>query len=72
MTTRVGRTGTVALAAELRRRFGLEEGVPVVTEAREDGILVKPVAPSSDPDQHRRLIEETNRAYAALREDAAA
>ncbi len=44
----------------------------MVTEARADGILVKPVAPSSDADHYRHLIEDLNRAYAALREDAAA
>ncbi len=62
----------MALPAELRRRFGFEERVLMVTEARADGILVKPVAPSSDADHYRHLIEDLNRAYAALREDAAA
>lgn len=32
------------LPAALRRRFGLEKGATVIAEAREDGILIRPVA----------------------------
>jgi AbrB family looped-hinge helix DNA binding protein len=41
-TGRVGKRGTVVIPAELRRRFGIEEGGFVITEEREDGILIRP------------------------------
>ncbi len=41
-TTRIGRRGTVVVPARLRRRFGLEEGSPIIAEEREDGILLRP------------------------------
>ena len=69
-TTRMRKDGTVTIPADLRRRFGLDNGTLVVAEAREDGVLVKAVereAPAAD--HRRRLLEETNRAYAALRSD---
>ncbi len=39
---RVGKRGTIVLPAELRRRFGIEEGAVVLMEPREDGILIRP------------------------------
>lgn len=69
-TLRMGRNGTVVIPAELRQRFGLDEGVSVVAEASGDGVLVKPAAGADTiEDRRRRLLEETNRAYAALRAD---
>ncbi len=41
-TSRVGKRGTVVIPAELRRRFGIEEGTLVVAEATEEGILIRP------------------------------
>lgn len=41
-TSRVGKRGTIVPPAELRRRYGLEEGTLVVAEAREGGILLRP------------------------------
>jgi len=38
---RVGKRGVVVIPAPLQRRYGLEEGSPVVAEAREDGILLR-------------------------------
>jgi AbrB family looped-hinge helix DNA binding protein len=43
-TTRVGKRGTVVLPAKLRHQFGLEEGAPIIAEANEDGILLRPAA----------------------------
>ena len=40
--SKVGRRGTIVLPAKLRRRFGIEEGSLVVTEEREDGVLIRP------------------------------
>jgi AbrB family looped-hinge helix DNA binding protein len=40
--SKVGKRGTVVIPAELRRRFGIEEGTLVIAEEREDGILIRP------------------------------
>lgn len=45
--SRVGKRGAVLLPAELRRRYGIEEGGFVVAEGREDGILIRPAVPPS-------------------------
>src|ERR1700722_2751321 len=42
MTSKVGKRGSVIVAARLRKRFGIEEGSIVITEEREDGILIRP------------------------------
>lgn len=39
---RVGKRGTVVLPAQLRRRFGMEEGAMIIAEAVDDGILLRP------------------------------
>lgn len=41
-TSRVGKRGTIVIPAALRRRFGIEEGGLVITEEREEGILIRP------------------------------
>lgn len=43
-TTTVGSRGTVVIPADLRRRYGLEEGSTVIAEPREDGVLLRPAA----------------------------
>lgn len=43
-TTTVGSRGTVVIPADLRRRYGLEEGSTVIVEPREDGLLLRPAA----------------------------
>lgn len=43
-TVQVGRRGTVVIPAELRRRYGLEEGSKVIAEPREEGLLLRPAA----------------------------
>ena len=40
--SKVGKRGTVVIPAFLRRRFGIEEGSLVITEEREDGVLIRP------------------------------
>lgn len=42
--SKVGKRGAVVIPAELRRRFGIEEGSFVVAEAQDDGILIRPAA----------------------------
>lgn len=39
---KVGKRGTIIVPAKLRRRYGIEEGTLVITEAREDGVLIRP------------------------------
>ncbi len=40
--SKVGKRGTVVIPASLRRRFGIEEGSLVITEERENGVLIRP------------------------------
>jgi AbrB family looped-hinge helix DNA binding protein len=40
---RVGKRGTVVIPAEVRRRYGLEEGEMLVMEESSQGLLFKPV-----------------------------
>jgi DNA polymerase-4 len=39
---KVGRRGTITVPAKLRKRYGIGEGSLVTTEAREDGVLIRP------------------------------
>jgi len=39
---KVGKRGTIIVPAKLRKRYGIEEGALVTTEAREDGVLIRP------------------------------
>lgn len=39
---KVGKRGAIVVPAKLRKRFGIEEGTMVMTEAREDGVLIRP------------------------------
>jgi AbrB family looped-hinge helix DNA binding protein len=41
---RAGKRGAVIIPADLRRRYGIEEGSLVVTEPREEGVLIRPAA----------------------------
>lgn len=41
-TSRIGKRGTVVIPARIRRHFGLNEGSLVITEEREDGVLIRP------------------------------
>jgi AbrB family looped-hinge helix DNA binding protein len=39
---KVGKRGTIIIPAKLRKRYGIEEGAVVMTEPREDGVLIRP------------------------------
>jgi len=39
---KVGKRGAVIVPANLRKRFGIEEGSLVIAEEKEDGILLRP------------------------------
>src|SRR5580704_2804217 len=41
-SAKVGKRGAIIVPAKLRKRFGIEEGSLVITEEREDGILIRP------------------------------
>ncbi len=42
LISRMGKRGTIVVPAELRKRYGLEEGALIIAEEREDGILLRP------------------------------
>ncbi len=42
-TTKVGKRGAIVIPARLRRKYGLEEGAPVIAEGRPEGVLLRPV-----------------------------
>ena len=39
---KVGKRGAIIVPAKLRKRYGIEEGAMVITEGREEGILIRP------------------------------
>jgi bifunctional DNA-binding transcriptional regulator/antitoxin component of YhaV-PrlF toxin-antitoxin module len=57
-TSRVGKRGTIVLPANLRRRFGLDEGALVIAEANENGGLggTRRYSPPSAPRPERPLL----------------
>jgi AbrB family looped-hinge helix DNA binding protein len=43
-SVRVGKRGTLVIPARLRRRFGLTEGLQIIAEETDEGILIRPAA----------------------------
>jgi AbrB family looped-hinge helix DNA binding protein len=41
-SARVGKRGAIIVPANLRKRFGIEEGSVVTAEEKDDGILIRP------------------------------
>lgn len=41
-TAKLGKRGTVVIPAEIRRRFGLEEGSLLLVEPGDQGVLLRP------------------------------
>jgi AbrB family looped-hinge helix DNA binding protein len=41
-SARVGKRGAIIVPANLRKRFGIEEGSLVIAEEKDDGILIRP------------------------------
>ena len=39
---KVGKRGAIIVPVKLRKRYGIEEGTLVTTEAREEGLLIRP------------------------------
>jgi bifunctional DNA-binding transcriptional regulator/antitoxin component of YhaV-PrlF toxin-antitoxin module len=46
LVSQMGKRGTLVIPAVLRKRFGLHDGASVAAEAREDGVLIRPVSVS--------------------------
>jgi AbrB family looped-hinge helix DNA binding protein len=67
--SKVGKRGTVVIPAELRRRFGIEEGSLVIAEAREGGVLIRPAIALPSDEYRRQFLAEAAQGYAALRDD---
>jgi len=42
--SKVGKRGALVIPARLRKRFGITEGSYVLTEEREEGILIRPAS----------------------------
>jgi AbrB family looped-hinge helix DNA binding protein len=74
-SARVGKGGAIIVPAKLRKRFGTHEGT-VITEARHDGILLRPAMPlekysqrkaefilstATSPADYRRVRKEVKR-----------
>ena len=41
-STKVGRRGTFVIPANLRKRYGIEEGSEIIAEETPEGILIRP------------------------------
>jgi len=41
--TKVGRRGVVVIPSSFRKKYGFKEGSLVVAEAREEGVLLRPI-----------------------------
>ena len=70
ITTRMGKRGTLVIPAVLRQQIGLEDGTPVVAEARDGGVFIRPLVRRAISSERRRaVLDAANRAYAVLRAD---
>jgi bifunctional DNA-binding transcriptional regulator/antitoxin component of YhaV-PrlF toxin-antitoxin module len=43
-TVIMGKRGTVVVPAKTRKRYKLDEGMPLIVEERDEGILLRPLA----------------------------
>ena len=55
------------IPSELRKKYGWEAGDILLAEGVNDGVLLRPAPVSEDAGDLNRLLDETNKAYAALR-----
>lgn len=60
---KVRRKGQVTIPAQLRDKFGIEEGTVLEVEERLDGILLRPLPPPEPGEvvgeaEHRKLMRE--------------
>ena len=57
-TSKVGKRGTVVIPARLRKHFGIAEGSLVITEERDEGILIRPAVAMPIESYSRERIAE--------------
>ena len=69
----VGQRGTITIPKDMRQALDLEVGARLTADLVDGALVLRPVRVTTDDRaRRRRLIEETNAAYAHLREDPAA
>lgn len=69
VTTQVGKRGVLVIPAAFRRWFGLDESAPVVVEASEDGLLIRPARRRLSDEQRREMGAALTADYDALFND---
>jgi len=66
----VGQRGTITIPKDIRDALGIETGSRLQPDLVDGALVLRPVRVSADDrERRRRLIEDTNAAYAKLRED---
>lgn len=70
--SKVGKRGTIVIPAELRRRYGIEEGSLVIAEACDSGILLRRAIAVPIDEYRQQFLADLDRGYAALRENPVA
>lgn len=68
--SKVGKRGTIVIPADLRRRFGIKEGSLVITEAMDNGVLIRPAIALPADEYRTRFFAALDHGYDGLRRDA--
>lgn len=70
---KVGARGVVTLPKSFRDQFGLDRGSVLSAVIEDDAIVIRPTPPRAlSENERRRLLEQANAGYQALREDPSA
>ena len=69
---KVGKRGAVVIPAEMRRCHRLEEGTPVVSEDRPEGVLFRAAPRMPSWEERRRFFAAFSEAVLATQRDASA
>ena len=74
LTSKIGKRGAVVIPVPLRRRFGIEEGMLMVAEATEEGVLISNFVRAGEVvrEADRLFLDVTVLFSAAYRKDAGA
>lgn len=68
--SKVGKRGTVVIPADLRRRFGIEEGSLVITEATDNGVLIRPAVALPADEYRIQFFTALDESYGRLQHDS--